>query len=181
MKLVFLFLMILGQSGLVFAEQGFTAMMGYGAEARAERTQDQNIAARGWQSIILGAGVKPWLGLFEYSAFSERSGNDTLAVLRKSETALLWVQWHTEDEWTFRPYIGLGLGGARDVTDSTFYSTTRVDQSAWTEHVSAAIGLRWAGASPVWVSLEGRIHSNKYLDPSPMLSALLRIGFVVGE
>ncbi len=154
-------------------------MMGYGVDARAERDQQQSVLPRYWNSIILGAGHKPWLGLFEYSTFSENSGNETLSVSRKTETALLWVQWHTEDEWDFRPFVGLGLGGYREVTDSTFYTDTRVDQGAWTDHVAGTMGLRWARLSPVWLSIEGRVHSNKYLDPSPMLSALLRIGFVI--
>lgn len=161
------------------ASSKFTAMMGYGLDARAERDQEQSVLPRYWHSIVLGAGYKPWMGLFEYSTFNEASGNDTLSVTRKTETALLWLQWHTEDAWAFRPYIGLGLGGYREVTDSTFYADTRTDQSEWAEHIAGAIGLRWATVSPMWLSIEGRLHSNKYLDPSPMLGLLLRIGLVL--
>lgn len=161
------------------ADSDVIAMMGYGLDARAERDQNQNTLARGWHSVIFGAGYKPWMLSFEYSTFSESSGNDTLSVARKTETALLWFHMHTQDEWAFRPYIGVGLGGYREGTDSTFYMENREDQSAWTEHVAGSMGLRWAQVAPLWVSLEGRIHSNRYLDPSPMLSALLRIGFVI--
>lgn len=161
------------------AKSDVIAMMGYGFDARAERDQNQNTLARGWHSVVFGAGYKPWMLSFEYSTFTESSGNETLSVSRKTETALLWFQWHTTDDWYFKPYIGMGLGGYREGTDSTFYSDIRADQSAWTDHLSGALGLRWAQVTPMWVSLEGRIHSNRYLDPSPMLSALLRIGFVI--
>ena len=177
MKILALFLFLFGIHAQ--ANSNFTAMMGYGMDARAERDQNQNVLPRAWHSIMLGAGYKPWMGLFEYAAFNESSGNETLSVARKTETALLWVHWQSEDAWQLRPYVGLGLGVYRESTDSTFYADTRTDQSSWTEHVAGAIGIRWAQVTPVWFSLEGRVHSNKYLDPSPMLSGLFRIGIVL--
>lgn len=182
MKMIFLVILVGLLSILSVKASGqnnFTAVMGYGLDARAERDQGQNTLTRGWHSLMFGAGLDSWLGIFEYSTFTEASGNSTLNVSRKSETALIWAQFHAKDMGLFDPYIGIGLGGYRDSTESTLYEQVRQDQSAWTEHVGAALGVRWSAISPIWVSLEGRIHSNRYLDPSPMLSALLRVGFVL--
>lgn len=182
MKMFFLALLVgLSPSLSAVASENnhFTAVMGYGLDARAERDQGQNTLTRSWHSLMFGAGLDNWLGIFEYSTFTEASGNSTLSVSRKSETALIWAQFHAKDMGLFDPYIGIGFGGYRDSTESTLYEQVRQDQSAWTEHVGAALGVRWSAISPIWVSIEGRIHSNKYLDPSPMLSALLRIGFVL--
>lgn len=157
----------------------FTGVMTIGVDMRAERDQQQTTLPRTWPTLSLGVGLKPWMGLIEYASFTENSGNETLNVDRKAETLLLWGQWTAEDSWAIQPYMGLGLGGYRTSADMNLYSERVSAQGKWIEHAAAAVGLRWASITPLYISTEGRVHMNRQLDPNPTLSLVFKIGFIL--
>lgn len=165
---------------LVESTSKWSSVMTLGMDLRAERDQEQSTLPRIWPSIALGLGWKPWMGLLEYSTFTESSGNATLNIERKVETLLLWGQWSVREEnWVIEPYFGLGLGGYRTSAELDLYGQRVGANSQWIEHAAGAMGLRWTSVSPVYASIEGRVHMNRELDPNPTLSALLRIGFIL--
>lgn len=158
----------------------FSSVMTLGMDLRAERDQEQSTLPRAWPTMALGLGWKPWMGLLEYSTFTESSGNATLNVERKVETLLLWGQWSVrEDAWNIEPYFGLGLGGYRSSAELDLYGQRTGAGSQWIEHAAGAVGLRWTSISPVYASIEGRVHMNRELDPNPTLSALFKLGFIL--
>lgn len=101
------------------------AFMGYGLDARGERSQDQSVLARPYHSVVLGFARGPWLTSLEYGTFSESSGNETLSVERQAETVLWWNSWRAEDLRIVQPYMGLGVGASRDKAESLLFSNRR--------------------------------------------------------
>lgn len=158
----------------------YFGLMSLGLDLRMERDQEQGTQVRSSPSISLGLGYKHYLGLIEYSQSQDNTGgNATLDVSHSSETAMLWGQLHTEDEWKFRPFFGFGLGAYRESATSEFYQQSQTDQGAWRDIYGAAFGFRWAGYSPFWLSIEGRVLINQNFDPNPTVAGLVRIGFVL--
>lgn len=157
----------------------FISLVALGVDMRAERDQQQSTTPRSWPSLTLGVGLKPWMGLLEYSSFTERSGNNALNVQRKVETVLLWGQWSAEENWSLQPYMALGFGGYRTSAELTLYSNKGGSQGRWIEHGAAALGIRFSRLSPIFLAAEGRVHMNRELDPNPTLSGMLKVGFVL--
>lgn len=157
----------------------FTATVSLGLDMRGERDQKQSTVPRAWPTLSLGVGVKPWLALLEYASFSENSGNNALNVQRKVESLLLWGQWAPDENWVVQPYFGLGFGGYRTSAELTLYSEKNSTQGKWIEHGAGALGLRLMKLSPFLVAVEGRVHMNRELDPSPTLSGMLKLGFIL--
>lgn len=160
-------------------QRDFTALVSVGLDMRGERDQQQSTIPRSWPTLTLGLGVKPWMGLLEYASFSENSGNNALNVQRKVETLLLWGHWAPDEEWVVQPYMGIGFGGYRTSAEMTLYSERTGSQGKWIEHGAGALGLRLAQLSPFLLAVEGRVHMNRELDPSPTLSGMLKIGFIL--
>lgn len=164
----------------VLEERGYWGMMGLAVDARIQRDQDQNTDTIQAPSFSVGVGYKSALGILEYVTFDQaRQGNEALNVRRSSESAMIWGQYFTDDEWLFRPYFGIGLGGFRQAAVTEFLSEKREDRGLWNEIYGGAFGFRWASFSPVWLTLEGRVLFSREIDPSPTLGALLKIGFVL--
>lgn len=148
-------------------KRDFTALVSVGLDMRGERDQQQSTIPRSWPTLTLGLGLKPWMGLLEYASFSENSGNNALNVQRKVETLLLWGHWSPDEEWLVQPYMGIGFGGYRTSAEMTLYSQRTGSQGKWIEHGAGALGLRLAKLSPFLLAVEGRVHMNRELDPSP--------------
>lgn len=162
------------------AKRDFTALVSLGLDLRGERDQQQSTIPRSWPTLTLGLGLKPWLALLEYASFSENSGNNALNVQRKVETLMLWGQWAPDEEdWIVQPYMGVGFGGYRTSADMTLYSERASAQGKWIENGAAALGLRLAKLSPFLLAVEGRVHMNRELDPSPTLSGMIKLGFIL--
>ena len=155
-------------------------VMTLGLDARNERGQDQDSVIRQSPSISMGLGQKPFLGLLEYTRYEDgQGGNQTLSVRRQAETAMAWFQWHADEAWAFRPFIGLGLGAHREAAETRLYNALRRDEGAWNEAGAGSFGLRLAAFSPVWLSLEGRLLFTSEMDPNPTVGGVLRFGFVM--
>lgn len=157
----------------------FSALVSLGLDMRGERDQAQSTIPRSWPTLTLGVGMKPWMALLEYASFSENSGNNALNVQRKVETLLLWGHWSPDEDWIVQPYMGIGFGGYRTSAEMTLYSQRQGAQGKWIEHGAGALGLRLAKLSPFLLAVEGRVHMNRELDPSPTLSGMLKIGFIL--
>lgn len=160
-------------------QQQFTGHVALGMDMRGERNQDQSTLPRTWPTLSLGVGLRPWTGVLEYASFTENSGNSALNVQRKVETLLIWGQWSAEETWALEPYMAVGLGGYRSSAELALYSQKVTPQSRWIEHAAAALGFRLVNVSPILLAVEGRIHMNRELDPSPTLSGMLKLGFII--
>lgn len=161
------------------AKNEFTGLVSVGLDMRGERDQNQSTTPRSWPTLTIGAGLKPWMALLEYASFSENSGNNALNVQRKVETLLLWGQWSTDEAWVVQPYMAVGFGGYRTSAEMTLYTQKTASQGKWIEHGAGALGLRFSKLSPFLLAVEGRVHMNRELDPSPTLSGMLKMGFIL--
>lgn len=161
------------------AKSEFTGMVSVGLDMRGERDQKQSTTPRSWPTLTIGAGLKPWMALFEYASFTENSGNNALNVERKVETVLVWGQWSTDEAWVVQPYMAVGIGGYRTSAEMTLYSQKTASQGKWIEHGAGALGLRLSRLSPFLLAVEGRVHMNRELDPSPTISGMLKMGFIL--
>lgn len=160
--------------------KGAWGMMGLALDARFESQIDQTSRTVTAPSYSIGWGYQHFLGVLEYSTREEsRVGNSTFSTQSANETAMLWGQYYTDDEWKFRPFFGVGLGGYRETMNLKLYNDSVDEKGRWDEIYGAAFGFRWAAWSPVWLTLEGRVLFSRDLDPSPMMSGLFKIGFVL--
>lgn len=155
------------------------SVMSVGVDYRAERDQNQSALPRAWPTFSFGLGQQPWMLSLEYARFNESSGNATLSVERKAETLILWGQWFADEPWPVQPYLGAGLGAYRNSADLNLYTGRTSAQGKWIEHAAGSFGLKLSQISPFWFAVEGRVHMNQELDPSPTVSGFLRFGFVI--
>lgn len=168
------------KKNFVLEQRNFWGMMGAGLDFRVERDQDLNTDMSQAPAFSLGLGYKHFLGAFEYtSSEGSRDGNETLNVRRSSESAMLWGQYYTDDEWKFRPFFGVGLGARRERATSSIYNVQSEDRGKWGDMFGGAFGFRWAAFTPLWLTLEGRVLFSRDFDPNPTLGGLFKVGFVL--
>jgi len=154
---------------------GYLLLAGY--DTRFERAEDQSTKANSAVNDAFGLTYDHWIGLIEYASFTGSSGNASLSFNRQLESALAWVYWRPLDSTLLSPYVGAGLGGIRQSVTTTLYGDSDQDRGTWDLTGAGAFGLRLFPRSVFWLSLEGRVYKNPYIDPDPQLGALLRLGF----
>lgn len=127
-----------------------------------------------------------WSLLFEYSRFTEDSGNSTLSVDRTHEEMLLWGRWHLWNLKAQRTQISIyGAGGAGVYQETV---KTGLSGSSETNTTGSKImtGLA-AGADMSYLftrsfgvvaALEGRGLIASDFDPNPTWSAVVRTGIL---
>lgn len=161
-------------------ERRVFAVMTLGLDVRGELDEEQNSVFRQKPAMAMGLGYASWLGLLEYGQLTgDPVGNSALSLRKISEDVMLWGQWIAEENWTFKPFFGFGLGAQRESAETKLYQSIRRDDGVWRELYGAAFGIRLADLSPLWISLEGRVLYGQGLEPSPTVGGMLRFGFVL--
>ncbi|WP_413585356.1 hypothetical protein [Bdellovibrio sp. HCB274] len=155
-------------------------------EMRYEKDSAGNWLEQNPQNLSFAYRATTWSVLFEYSTFSESSGNSTLNISREHKEMLLWGRWHL---WRHRASKPLrmsvyGAGGVGTYTEDIKTTLSGITQNDSTG--SKMMGGLAAGADisydvfygfGVIAAIEGRALMGQEFDPNPTFGGLMRGGF----
>lgn len=146
-------------------------------ELRYERDPAQQMVDRRPLNLAFGVRKSATTVLFEYSRFSETTGNDTLSLDRTHEE---YVFWWKQNLLTYEVVDFFITGGAgvynETVKTNLAGAESSTDSSGLQIMGGASGGLQTLIAHYVLVSFEGRLIAGKNFDPNPQPSLLLRVG-----
>ncbi|UXR64316.1 hypothetical protein EZJ49_14705 [Bdellovibrio bacteriovorus] len=155
-------------------------------EMRYERGNSQDLESRQPVNFGLGYHRSRYSVLFEYSHFSDESGNGTSSVERKHQDLLMWGRYNlvagTDEHMRGIVYLGAGVGGYEEEVITTFMGSSRSDKTGMKVMGGAAAGLElfmtghYGGVS---AALEGRALMGPDFDPNPVFGVALRLGLVL--
>lgn len=154
-------------------------------EMRYERGNSQDLESRQPMNFGLGYHRSRYSVLFEYSHFSDESGNSTSSIERKHQDLLMWGRYNlvagAEEHMRGIVYLGAGVGGYEEEVVTTFMGSSRSDKTGMKVMGGVAAGLemfmtgRYGGVS---AALEGRALVGADFDPNPIFGVVLRLGLV---
>ncbi len=144
-------------------------------EQRFETGTDPVMSSRQPVNLALGLRLAKHRISLEYSAFGEKTGNDTFHIERKFQDLLGWYRyaWWTRGMWGLT--AGLGLGTYQEEVTTYFYNLKENTSSGAQWATGAGLGLEFEPISYLVFSIEGRLIAGQNLDPNPNPSALGRI------
>nr|BFD64239.1 hypothetical protein BdHM001_29200 [Bdellovibrio sp. HM001] len=155
-------------------------------EMRYERGNSQDLESRQPVNFGLGYHRSRYSVLFEYSHFSNETGNSTSSIERKHKDLLMWGRYNlvsgAEEHMRGIVYLGAGLGGYEEEVITTFMGSSRSDKTAMKVMGGASAGLemfmtgRYGGVS---AALETRALMGPDFDPNPVFGVILRLGLVL--
>lgn len=156
----------------------------YNLETRYERAESQQIEARRPFSFSLAYVHGRSKVLFDYSRFSEKTGNSVSSIDREHHEYVIWYQYswfqraHSDFAWGI--YNGIGAGTYEEQITTSFNGDSRLDRSGYKFLSSLSMGIKGAFAfNPKYAlvgSLEGRVLLATDFDPNPNFGAILRLG-----
>ncbi|MDG0815407.1 hypothetical protein [Bdellovibrio svalbardensis] len=157
-----------------------------GMEMRYERNNDQELATHGFLNFAFAYQRNNLSALFEYSKYSEDSGNATTSIDHSHQEMILWGRWHfLRSKKEFMPlqfsiYGGLGVGTYQDEVKTTLLGTSQTDKSGNKVLSGLAVGgdiaYGFTKDFGVMAALEGRTLFAGDYDPNPVFSGLARLG-----
>lgn len=156
----------------------------YNFEMRYERADSQEMVNRNPHSFSVAYVQERSKFLFDYSSFSENTGNFTSSIDRKHYEYVMWYQysWYQANtqKIAWGIYNGIGAGAYEDNIVTKFVSETRADRSGYKTVGALSMGFKSAFViNPKYAvvsSLEGRLFMASDFDPNPNFGAILRLG-----
>ncbi len=146
-------------------------------EYRYERDSSQQTVDRSPISLAAGARKGTSTILFEYSAFTEKTGNSTLSIDRSHQEYSFWLKENFMSFESVDFFIGGGLGAYEEkVTTTLAGSGSATDTSGLQIMGGTCAGVRTLVFRYVLLSFEGRLIAGKSFDPNPQVSLLARLG-----
>ncbi|MGZ3744334.1 MAG: hypothetical protein ACXVB1_10995 [Pseudobdellovibrionaceae bacterium] len=179
---IFIGAMFCGQGGVaaepkIDLEPWHVEVLPLGLEFRFEREESQQMADRRPLNLALGGRKGSSSLLFEYSSFTETTGNVTLSLERTHQEYSFWWKEKFMDFEFMEAFFSAGLGGYEEkLTTSLAMSGSTTDTSALQALGGAGAGLQTLVFKYVLLSIEGRFIAGKNFDPNPQASFLLRLG-----
>ena len=153
-------------------------------EVRYEKDAAENYLEQKPLNLSIAYRKSSWSLLFEYSKFSQDSGNTTLNITRDHQETLLWGRWHL---WRMRQksmqvtvYGSGGLGTYKEDVTTTLSGST-VTESTGSKFMGGLaagsdISYDFARSFGVIAAAEGRALMGQEFDPNPTFSILMRAG-----
>lgn len=148
----------------------------YNSEIRYEREASQQMAAR--RPLNLGVGVRKAESslIFEYSRFTEESGNTVTPIERVHQEYVLWLNYNLHQFYQWNLFAALGAGVYQDRVKTTLMDISTTDKGELQAMGGAGAGLKILLWEHLILSAEGRMYMGQNFDPDLQLGALLRIG-----
>ncbi|UYL09205.1 hypothetical protein B9G69_001265 [Bdellovibrio sp. SKB1291214] len=153
-------------------------------EVRYEKDASENYVEQTPMNFSVAYRKASWSLLFEYSKFSQDSGNPTLKITRDHQETLLWGRWHL---WRLRKkamqvtvYGGGGLGTYKEDVTTTL-SGSSVTESTGSKYMGGLaagsdISYGFSESLGVIAAAEGRGLVGQEFDPNPTFGVLIRTG-----
>ncbi len=153
-------------------------------DIRYEKDAAENYEEQKPQNLSFAYRTNAWSVLFEYSKFTQDSGNPTLNVKRDHEEMLLWGRWHLwrlqKKSMRVSVYGGGSLGTYKEDVTTTLSGNSQKDTTG-----AKFLGGLAAGADisydftrnfGVIAAGEGRGLMGQELDPNPTFGGVIRTG-----
>lgn len=153
-------------------------------DIRYEKDSAENYMEQKPQNLSFAYRTNAWSVLFEYSKFSQESGNSTLNIKRDHEEMLLWGRWHLwrlqKKSMRVSVYGGGSLGTYKEDITTTLSGASQKDTTG-----AKFLGGLAAGADisydftkyfGVIAAAEGRGLMGQELDPNPTFGGVIRTG-----
>lgn len=153
-------------------------------EIRYEKDSSDNFIEQTPQNLSFAYRTTAWSVLFEYSKFTQSSGNATLNIDREHKEMVLWGRWHlwrlTQKQMRVSIYGAGGLGTYSEDITTSLSGSSQKDSTG-----SKFMGGLAAGADisydvvknfGVIAAAEGRGLMGQEFDPNPTFGALIRGG-----
>lgn len=157
-------------------EDVFKAIFYLSQDFRYERNENMGYSPHRLMSLGFGLRFRDrYLGFLEGGSFTETTGVGNLQVSRKFETVNFSGALMTQ-AWGIAPYVGLGLGMARDTAEITVESASSENRSGWEPLSHFFGGVRFFPGTLAWVSIEAKFVVGPRVDPNPAPGVLLRLG-----
>ncbi len=160
-----------------------------GMELRYERNNEQDFQTNTFWNYAFAYQRANLSALFEYSNYTESSGNSTTSIDHTHQELTLWGRWHfltTKKELLplqISIYGGLGVGAYQDEVKTTFMGTSQNDKSGTKVLTGLSLGsdLRYSFTKDVGAiaAIEGRTLFSSDFDPNPTFSAVARLGIFI--
>jgi hypothetical protein len=153
-------------------------------EVRYEKDAAENYMEQTPLNLSIAYRQASWSVLFEYSKFSQETGNPTLKITRDHQETLLWGRWHL---WRLRKkamqitvYGSGGLGTYKEDVTTTLSGSSVVESTGSKIMGGLAAGsdisYDFAKSFGVIAAAEGRGLMGQEFDPNPTFSVLIRTG-----
>ncbi|WP_413288943.1 hypothetical protein [Bdellovibrio sp. HCB337] len=146
-------------------------------ELRYERDASQQLVDRRPLNFAVGVRRDSSTVLLEYSSFTEKTGNATLAIDREHTEYLVWWKENLINMEVVDFYITAGAGAYQEeVTTSLSGSANTTDSSGFQMMGGGSGGAQTMIADLVLINIEARLMIGKNFDPNPQASLLVRLG-----
>jgi hypothetical protein len=146
-------------------------------ELRYERDSTQQTTDRRPVNLALGIRKGASTILFEYSSFTEETGNATLFIARKHQEYSFWWKESLMNFELLDFFISGGLGGYQEkVTTTLAGSGSATDTNGFLAMGGAGAGIQTLIFRNIILSLEGRFIAGQNFDPNPQADLLVRVG-----
>lgn len=146
-------------------------------ELRYERDTSQQMVDRRPLNLAFGVRKGPTTVLFEYSQFSEVTGNATLQLDRSHTEYTFWWKQNMMNFDFFDFFIAGGAGAYSEKVVTTLAGSGNSTDSTGLQIMGgAAAGVQSLLFKYMLVSFEGRLMAGKNFDPNPQPGAVLRVG-----
>ena len=157
------------------AAEKYHFMLGYASEYRPERDVENNFAQHFFKNYAVGIGKGRITLILEKAEFSERSGNATLNLERRTQNYLLWGQYSVYSEGLLNAYAGISAGAYQESVTTNFLGQSTVNDSKYKFMSVGAVGARLT-ASVFFASIEARVLFGNELTGQPNFGGILRAG-----
>jgi hypothetical protein len=152
-------------------------------DIRYEKDSAENYQEQKPQNLSFAYRARAWSVLFEYSKFSQDSGNPTLNINREHQEMLLWGRWHLwrlEKRQMRVSVYGAGSAGTYKEEVTTTLSGVSQKDSTGAKLLGglaagADISYGWKNFGFV-LAAEGRGLMGQELDPNPTFGGVIRTG-----
>ncbi|QLY25008.1 hypothetical protein [Bdellovibrio sp. KM01] len=153
-------------------------------DIRYEKDSADNYIEQKPQNLSFAYRTNAWSVLFEYSKFTEESGNPTLNIKRDHEEMLLWGRWHLwrlqKKSMRVSVYGGGSLGTYKEDVTTTLSGTSQKDSTGGKFlsglAAGADISYDFTKYFGVIAAAEGRGLIGQELDPNPTFGGVIRTG-----
>jgi hypothetical protein len=145
-------------------------------EFRYERESSQQMVFRQPLNIGIGLRKEKMSYIFEFSRFTEKTGNTTLSVERAHQEYVGWLNYSVTQFGVWNLFAGLGAGIYQETVKTSLNSSSATDAGEMQGLGGASFGVKALFIKHLIVGTEARLLAGQNFDPNPQLSLVFRIG-----
>lgn len=147
-------------------------------EARYERTEYQNLENKKPNGFLVGYLKNGYNLAFEYSRFSEDSGNEFLGIERTHQDFLFWIKKNFYNYDDLKLSAGAAAGLYKESVMNYIGSNRSIEEGLYESMLGLSVGVNYTFEKVLYLEAELRAFNSQNILPSPQLSAAMRVGIL---